>query len=81
MLSIEAGPLVPLHTCLSLMVALILVNRRGYMLKPDWMRNVNPQEPVPNREARNLNVHVFSAYRPQVRERSHTNCLGVGAHP
>lgn len=37
------------------------------MLKPEWMRNVNPQEPVPNRAARNLNVRIFSAYRPQVR--------------
>lgn len=39
---------------------------RGYVLKPDWMLTVDPLQPVPDRAPRTLNVHVFSAFRPQV---------------
>lgn len=45
---------------------------RGYVLKPEWMRSVNMQQPVPPREPRTLNVHVYSAFRPQV-------CVCLGA--
>lgn len=40
----------------------------GYVLKPEWMRDVNIQDPLPARTPRTLNVHVYSAYRPQVIE-------------
>lgn len=42
-------------------------------MKPDWMREVDPQQAVPDRAARTLNVHVFSAHRPQV-------CVCVDRH-
>jgi hypothetical protein len=36
------------------------------VLKPEWMLNVDPLQPIPDRTPCTLNVHVMSAFRPQV---------------